>query len=143
MSGESPLLGVALNENERRDVEFPLVSFAKISKSLLKEGRVDGDFKIEVSVISVLFGDSEEKTSRLGRRETSLASFSFSASGYSSKEASIKVTSYPSTITPLLECQDQECHFTGSCYECKALKGTGCSTNACASCTETQCNLGD
>lgn len=45
MSGESPFLGVPLNLKERRMIEFPLVSFAKISKSLLKNGRIDGDFK--------------------------------------------------------------------------------------------------
>ena len=73
MSGESPFLGVPLNVNERRVVEFPLVSFAKIAKPLLKNGRVDNDFKIEVVVTDVLFGDNEEKTSQSSWRNSLLA----------------------------------------------------------------------
>jgi hypothetical protein len=75
MSGESPFLGVPLNVKERRVVEFPLVSFAKVSKSLLKNGRVDGDFKIEVVVTNVLIGDNEENTSQSSWRSSLLASF--------------------------------------------------------------------
>jgi len=86
MSGESPFLGVSLNVKERRVVEFPLVSFAKVSKSLLKNGRVDGDFKIEVVVTNVLFGDNEEQTSQSSWRKSLLVSFLPSATRSGAKE---------------------------------------------------------
>ncbi len=139
MSGESPFLGVPLNVKERRVVEFPLVSFAKVSKSLLKNGRIDGDFKIEVVVTNVLFGDNEEKTSQSSWRSSLLASFLPSATRNGAKEPLVEVVSY--AAPPLAEgCQNQECHWNGSCYSCKDLSGTGCSTSGCESCTETACS---
>lgn len=138
MSGESPLLGVPLNVKEWRVVEFPLVSFAKISKSLLKNGRIDGDFKIEVVVTEVLFGDNEEKTSQSSWRNSLLASFLPSTTKSGIKGPIVEVMSY--TAPPIVEaCQDQECKFKNACYKCEELSGTSCSPNGCESCTETAC----
>jgi hypothetical protein len=140
MSGESPFLGVALNENERRDVEFPVVSFTKISKSLVKDGRLNGDFKIEVGVINVLLGDGEEKTSILSRSVSTLANFLSPSTAHSLKEAMVKVNSYTSVVT-LEACQNQECKWNGSCFQCQALAEVTCEPKPdCSECKETQCN---
>lgn len=141
MSGESPLLGVPLGVKERRVVEFPLVSFAKISKSLMKNGRVDGDFKIEVIVTDVIFEDSGEKTSKSGWRNSLLASFLPSATGSGAKRPIVEVVSY--AAPPIDEgCQNQECKYVEGCYQCQALNGTTCNpkgTGGCQSCEESAC----
>lgn len=141
MSGESPLLGVTLKIKERREVEFPLVSFAKISKSLLKNGRVDGNFKIDVAVTDILFEDNEEKISKLSSGSRPSATFLSPATGYSSKGAIVMVTNRPTTLK-FDGCQNQQCqdNSSGTCFECKSNTGTTCSVQSCNSCTSGRCD---
>jgi hypothetical protein len=58
LQGETPLLAVALAPQERRVVQFPVVTFAKIYKPLLKEGKLVGDFNIEIQVSDVVYDEA-------------------------------------------------------------------------------------
>lgn len=98
LNGETPLLGVTLSANERREVEFPVVSFAKASKGLLKNGEVNGNFIIEVTVTNYLFEDqSGEKISRGGKVPG--ASFLNSVTGSRLGKLIVNVKSEPTTKT--------------------------------------------
>jgi hypothetical protein len=141
MSGESPFLGVPLKVKEALEVEFPLVSFAKISKSLVNNGTLDGDFRIVVIVTDVLFSDDEGNTSNSSWRSSSITNSFLSAIGYGPNYAIVKVASYPDVgPLPLEECQNQECKLSSGCYKCEALDLNSCSTSSCDSCTERKCS---
>lgn len=56
--GESPVIGVAsLASGSNRDVDYPIVSFGNIYKPLVKDGKLTGDFVIEVAVSEILYED--------------------------------------------------------------------------------------
>jgi hypothetical protein len=138
--GESPLLSVTLNQSERRDIEFPLVRFAKISKSFMQNGRLDGNFKIEIRVTRALFEDSQEQTSMLSNRGSSLVSAHPESN---TKEAIARVTNYPSAILPIRPCGNTACKWDGSCYTCQPQQGLVCDdSQGCTWCSIFDCVIG-
>jgi hypothetical protein len=141
MSGESPFLGVPLNVKGRRVVEFPLVSFAKVSKSLLKNGRLEGDFKIAVVVTDVLFSDNEEKTSQSSWRTALLASFLHSTTLSGTKGPIVDVMSH--TAPPVVTgCPNQGCRWHHDSFICEPEMGSRCEING-STCIVTICEIED
>ena len=57
LKGETPLVGVAIAGETRKTVEFPILSFGKISKPLLKEEALHGSFDIIVAISEILYED--------------------------------------------------------------------------------------
>lgn len=57
--GETPLLPMSnvLNVGEGRFLKSAIVSFADLQKSLVKKGRLDGNYRLEVLVTELLFDD--------------------------------------------------------------------------------------
>ena len=127
------------NLKGKREVEFPLVSFSKVSKPFLTDGKISGDFRIAVTVTDVLFADNEDKVSKLNWLNSSFANFLPTAAAHSPSYAVVKVVSYPPTKTFAEGCQNQECKFSVDCYSCATLNGTGCDTSGCSGCTENRC----
>lgn len=57
LTGETPLFDVALRPGEKRTVEYPIVSFAKIHKPLLRYGVLAGEYRLEITLGEVHFAD--------------------------------------------------------------------------------------
>lgn len=56
--GKSPLLGLGgLANGSTRSVQYPIVSFGNIYKPLVKDGRLTGDFVLEVAVSEIIYED--------------------------------------------------------------------------------------
>lgn len=137
LQAETALLATQLSPNERRTVEYPVVSFAEIQRQL--PGFASGRYVIEVFVTDVVF-DRMKKDARSGLRGRMFAFFP------RSPEA-IKVVTKPAAYRLLFACQDQGCEFnqqTG-CYQCVTSQGFACSPAAGSSCpqscTETRCPI--
>lgn len=66
LSGQTPLVALSggLPVGERRVLEFPVVSFAKICKSLMKGESLRGDFRMEVEVGEILYEDGSSQTAK-------------------------------------------------------------------------------
>jgi hypothetical protein len=58
LEGETPLIGVAVPAGESQTLNYPVVSFAKVHKPLLKGTELSGNFRIEVAVSEVQYDDS-------------------------------------------------------------------------------------
>jgi hypothetical protein len=59
--GETPVVGVGrFQPKETREVEYPIVSFGKIYKPLVKNGKLEGEFVIEVAVSEILYDDGSK-----------------------------------------------------------------------------------
>lgn len=56
--GESPLLGVAgFSNRSSKIIDYPIVSFGNIYKPLVKDGKLSGDFVLEVVVREITYKD--------------------------------------------------------------------------------------
>ncbi len=55
--GATPLVSISggLKAKDKTVIEFPVVSFAAVSKPLLKNGTLAGDFEIYVAVTEVVY----------------------------------------------------------------------------------------
>jgi hypothetical protein len=60
LKGESPVIGLVLQPGEKRPVNYPVVSFARIHRPLLQNGLLSGDYLIEITVGEVLFADGSK-----------------------------------------------------------------------------------
>lgn len=57
-SGQTPLLGLSgIPAGEVKTYNFPVISIGKVSKSLLKNGTLNGNFLIDVAVSEVRYED--------------------------------------------------------------------------------------
>lgn len=118
--GDTPFVDVFIPAGGRQSLEYPVVSFARVHKSLLRAGKLTGDYRIEVAVSEVEYADqSKWKYDRTTSSST-----------------------HHSAALPQMGCQGQGCTFIvniGS-YVCMAHEGTFCSvTNKGQSCTESRC----
>lgn len=57
LTGETPLIDVVLPPGEKRTVQYPIVSFAKIHKPLLRYGALSGEYRLEITLGEVRFED--------------------------------------------------------------------------------------
>jgi hypothetical protein len=61
--GETPVIGVGeFQPKETREIEYPIVSFGKIYLPLVKNGKLEGKFIIEVAVSEILYDDGSKWT---------------------------------------------------------------------------------
>ena len=59
--GESPVLGVTgLSDGSSKVVDYPIVSFGNIYKPLVKDGKLTGDFVLEVAVSEIIYEDGSK-----------------------------------------------------------------------------------
>lgn len=59
--GESPVIGVAdFSSGSSRDVDYPIVSFGNVYKPLVKDGKLTGDFVLEVAVSEIIYEDGSK-----------------------------------------------------------------------------------
>jgi|GEM_PF-3208027 hypothetical protein len=110
LTGETPdFLGVVLMAGEKRQVTFPVLSFAKIYHPLLRAGKLEGRYKIELSVIDVKFDDVNANQSNVR----------FAIAWNRNPRAHVlKVFSKPAAPDDEFGCQNQECDFyQPDCYK--------------------------
>jgi len=139
LSGETPqFLGVILAAGEKRVATFPIVSFAKIHGPLLRNGRLEGNYKIELWVTEVLFDGGNA-----GRPQSpSFASHKTSWKGDKTDKVT-KVASKPAPATDDdLGCPNQECGWDNqlNCYTCFNNPGSSCSWSNCSYCKSGRCS---
>lgn len=140
ISGETPqFLGVALASGEKRVITFPVVSFARIHGPLLRDGKVEGNFRIELWVSDVQFDNgflqSRKSSSSIMRK-----------AGWSTGRPTdvLKVTSKlapPDDDDDGAACQNQECGWANrqNCYTCFTNTGSTCSWSSCNYCKSGRC----
>jgi hypothetical protein len=139
-SGETSLIPLdsALGVASNRIVKAQVISFLEIYKPLLKNGRLDGNFRLDVGAIDVLFDDQSawHLGDRVGMGATNLERVT---SVVYSKDAS------PITVTPLelpMACAHQKCAFDGTpppSYSCGGSDNEEFCTNCGVSCCNTIC----
>lgn len=123
--------------NESREVIFPVASFAKIYKPLVKGGVLKGDFRIQVAVSEARFKDSSKWT---------LASLKNKSVGAQTVKAAY-------TINPSQQgfCPNQECVTVSggdpngppAGYKCAGATGQSCTNSADGrTCTNSICGTG-
>lgn len=115
LQGETPLLAVALAPQERRVVQYPVVTFAKIYQPLLKGGRLAGDFNIEIQVSDVVYEEARYSGSNSARFVKAAAAAKLKPLPM------VKVPSHPAPPpTQIGKCQLQRCRWNSSnqCYDC-------------------------
>lgn len=136
--GVTPLLGVHLSPGERRVVEFPVVRAANVLATIANDESLNGQFRIEVAVVDVLF--EENAMAPTARKH---AGFIKAISSENPVMSAVEVTSYDDPIIIVGPCQDQTCQWGGAsgCYGCSSAQsaGFGCQVTSCSSCTETRC----
>jgi hypothetical protein len=136
LSGKSPqFLGVPLARGERRVVNFPVVTFAKIYPPLLRRGKITGNYRIELTVADVAF-DNTSNTSGVTYRRVKASGKIGPATSF------LKVASKPAEQDDDdLGCQNQECAWAASqsCYTCFTQKGSTCAWYNCSYCKSGRC----
>lgn len=139
LKGETPLLGVTLSPKERRTVQYPVVSFAKIYPPLVKDGELKGQFRIIAFISDVVFEDGQA----MSNQGNGNASIIRPVNWLRPAETFIEVESAPDPNVVQGNCQKQECVYSASisCYQCKTEDGFNCQWNSCSSCTESRCDM--
>jgi hypothetical protein len=119
--GETPLVGVDLPAGKQQALNYPVASFAKILKPLLKGGSLSGNYRLEIAVSEVQYAD--EVSWLMGEPNAFRVKAAYRQ--------------------PLFEgCQSQGCVYNAEAgsYICAAHDGTYCSVgNNGNSCTESRC----
>jgi hypothetical protein len=124
LQGDTDLIGVWLVAGHGRVLSYPVVSFAKTHKPLLKGGKLIGDYRLEIAVSEVKYAD--ESSWLKGQAVYNKAAYSVDDAG----------------------CANQGCFYNDAddvkSFQCSMNhKGFICSvTNNGKSCTETVCDSG-
>lgn len=143
LQGETPkFLAVPLNAGENRKVSYPVVSFAKIYRPLLRgRNELQENYRIEVWVSDVRFAD--------GTGQQGPAAFAHVKKLNSKADAAtpfVEVKSEPASAEQDLGCQGQQCSWSNqdNCYRCVASSGGTCKWFNCTYCEDGRCpGLGD
>ncbi|GEM_PF-1760674 len=138
LEGETPIIAInkGLATDKAEVLQFPVVSFAEISKSLPKEKQLEGDYRLEVFVKEILFED--RSSWQVGQK----VAVRNQLSNVSVVKASFPKKMEPLVVTPLstaLQCPMQACKYvTGipSYYTCD----TSANNEYCTNCVSTCCN---
>lgn len=123
--GDTDFFNVTLPAGGRVAIDYPIVSFDKLSRNFTKDGALTGDFRIEVVVADLNF--------------TNGSKWNFKTSG------PVKLN-HALSILPDPGCQGQGCVWNGAegSYACGALEGSFCSvTGQGQSCTVERCPIGN
>lgn len=124
LEGDTDLIGVWLVAGRGRALNYPIASFAKSHKPLLKGGKLIGDYRLDIAVGEVRYAD--ESSWSIGQVVYSQAAYRREVAG----------------------CANQGCVYNDAddvkSFQCSASKkGFFCSvTNNGRSCTETVCSGG-
>jgi len=137
LQGETPkFLAVPLNPGEKRKVSYPVVTFAKVYRPLLRGKReLEGNYRIEVWVSAVRFTDGT------GDRAAALANVKKVNWKTDAAEAFVDVESEPAAQDDELGCQNQMCSWSpqNNCYRCTTLSGNSCKWFNCTYCEDGRC----
>lgn len=139
LQGETPgFLAVPLSAGENRKVSYPVVSFAKVYRPLLRgRSELQGNYRIEVWVSDVRL------TNETG--EEGLAAFAHVKKVNSRTDtaaAFVEVKSEPApTEDDEFGCQNQQCSWNNqkNCYTCGAGTGGTCKWFNCTYCEDGRC----
>jgi hypothetical protein len=130
--GQTPLLGFrgGFAADTKRALRFPVVSFAKVYKPLLRGGVLKGNYRIEVVADEVRYDDGSSWT-RTEKRQTSLATLKF-----------VKTANRYAHAPAQAGCAKQQCQNMGGYYRCTGSPAAEYCTNKNTSCTNTICPAG-
>lgn len=123
--GKTPLVDVDIPAGKTEFLSYPVISFSRLYKSLMKGAGLSGNYRIEVAVGEVVYAEgSAHVRSRAGH-------------------VSYRKAAHLRTTT-IVDCQDQGCRYNATegirSYQCTSNHGTLCSvTLAGRACTETRC----
>ena len=136
LQGDTPkFLAVSLKPGEKRKVSYPIVSFAKVYRPLLRGKReLEGNFRLEVWVSDVRFTD--------GTGEQGAIAFAHMKKVNSKTDtAFVEVKSEPAPQDEELGCQNQMCSWSSihNCYRCTTLTGNTCRWFNCTYCEDGRC----
>lgn len=138
LSGETPqFLGVALAPGERRLVNYPVVSFARIHGRLVRGGKLEGHFTIELWVTEVQFDNGNLEAESSSNPNLRNAAWKVRPRG-----KFLKVTSKPAPQDDEdFGCPSQQCGWSDvqQCYTCFDTKGSSCSWFNCSYCKSGRC----
>ena len=139
LTGETPqFLGVALGPGEKRVITFPVVSFAKIYRPLLRGGKLSGSYRIELWVTDVQFDNGNLASERASNFNIRQAAWKIGA-----PVKSLLVASRPALKkSDDLGCPERECRWANSdhCYRCEAASNLTCAWTSCSSCASGRCS---
>lgn len=154
LRGETPLIDVNIPAEGEQRLSHGVVTFAAVSQPLVKEGKISGNYVIEILASSAVYEDGSvwnvsqvlngEPTWQVGQ-ERKQAVISRPEQGTPDILLNgTLVNSYVKTTGTLPKpqgCQDQHCGFCGacSCYQCIPADGSCCGVNTCTSCTNARC----
>ena len=139
LKGETPeFLAVSLTTGERRVVEYPVVSFAKIYRPLLDGTKeLEGNYRIELWVSDVRFADGAAGPQPAAFLNVKKANWNADA-----PVAFIEVKSKPAPpLAQDLGCPNQVCayDYNAQCYRCVHESGGTCGWRTCSDCANGRC----
>jgi len=139
LKGETPeFLAVSLTTGERRVVEYPVVSFAKIYRPLLDgKKELEGNYRIELWVSDVRFADGAAGPQPAAFLNVKKANWNADA-----PVAFIEVKSKPAPpLAQDLGCPNQVCayDYNAQCYRCVHESGGTCGWRTCSDCANGRC----
>lgn len=119
--GDTDFFDVTLPAGARLAIDYPIVSFENLSKTLTSDGVLNGDYRLEVVVAALSFNDGSKWTV--------------------SNPGAIKLA-HAVSLAPDPGCQNQSCVWNGisNSYVCAASEGSYCSVGSQGTeCTESRC----
>lgn len=142
LQGKTPMLrlpgGIAAGSVER--IEYPVASFAKLTKSLARKGSVRGNYLLQIGVSEARFDDGTVQSFLAGVKKSSMGEVSFVNASWASRRAAPRQgANCPNQArTPTYEQQGETQVLTG--YGCSYSQGSTCTNQAGGrSCTVTVC----
>ena len=136
LSGETPdFLGVSLSPGEKRVITFPVLSFARIYRPLLRGGKLEGHYRIELWVSDVKFDTPNPP------RSAAQANFFTTTADANRNVRMLKVISRPAPLKTDAGCQHQECGWSQQdhCEKCFGENGSTCAWSDCTHCASGRC----
>jgi hypothetical protein len=124
LEGETQFIGIDLPAGENRELNFPVVSFAKIYKPLLRNGVLSGNYRIDIAVSEIKYADETSwKVGNPSRQDSFMAAH--------------KRVGMP-------DCQNQGCVWNGDpgvqSYQCGFNHpDTICTVQTTRTCLKTRC----
>ena len=150
-TNRSEVLGVKINPNEWIVIDYNVVKFTDVSRSLLIDGELTGDYRIEVSVDQVFFDATTELSSNAEIKSVIPVNFNLDDATKQRCKNELNAAGGGSLFikasfqTVADACQNQICIWTEEtregCWGCTAKTGFGCQANPnCQSCLNSTCS---
>ena len=139
LQGESPVIGADILDGKDFRLEYPVVTFAKIYKPLLKAGELTGNYLIQVTVSSATYEDGSVWQLTQLLKDGMPTWLNVPQPNCTATTSAGMVKNHVSVTVQ--GCQDQQCYFCPqcSCYQCLEASGSCCRVNSCTSCTSAKC----